>query len=44
MYREKSRPTMCTASVVFIKLPEVSNCPMGENTPNLVALVDADDK
>jgi hypothetical protein len=37
---EKSSPNIWAASVTFKKLPKVSNCPTGENSPNLVTLDD----
>jgi hypothetical protein len=35
----KSSQKICAASVVFEKLPNVNNHPMGENSPNLVTLL-----
>jgi hypothetical protein len=35
---EKSSPRSCSTSAIFIKLPKEKKRPMGENSPNSVAL------
>jgi hypothetical protein len=35
----KSSPKICDTSVNFKILPKVTNRPIGENSPNLVALI-----
>jgi hypothetical protein len=39
---EISNPIIWAISVISKKLPEVSNHPMGENSPNLVTLLEKD--
>jgi hypothetical protein len=34
----KSSPEICASSVIFEKLPNANNHPIGENSPNLVTL------
>jgi hypothetical protein len=36
----KIRPNVWTASVIFIKLPKVNHRLKGENSPNLVTLLE----
>jgi hypothetical protein len=38
VYRDKSSATIYAAYVIFRKLPNVNNRPIGENSPNLVTL------
>jgi hypothetical protein len=38
LYREKSGLIFCATFVIFKKLPKVNIRPIGENSPNLVAL------